>query len=44
LYRYSSAFAACSFGALNFKEKLFIALSWGPKVRGGCVGKQSESS
>ena len=42
--RLPAAFVACSFGALNFKEKLFIALSWVPKVRGGCVGKQSESS
>ena len=26
------AFFACSFGSLNFKEKLFIALSWVPKA------------
>jgi len=30
--RLPAAFTACSFGALNFKEKLFIALSWVPKA------------
>jgi len=30
--RLPAAFAACSFGALDFKEKLFIALSWVPKA------------
>ena len=30
--RLPAAFFACSFGALNFKEKLFIALSWMPKA------------
>lgn len=30
--RLPAAFFACSFGALDFKEKLFIALSWMPKA------------
>lgn len=30
--RLPAAFVATSFGALNFKEKLFIALSWMPKA------------